>query len=50
MTNITIRVSCDLTEELEKELLLVVKMIGKLDGVKNTSYFNETLNEENDEV
>ena len=46
MTRITINIECDLSNELQEELLLIQKMIGRLDGVYSTSYFNETTNSE----
>ena len=45
MDEITIRINCDLTKELEEKLRFVTsEIIFKFDGVHTVSYFNETLN------
>jgi len=45
MDEITIRINCDLTKELEEKLRFVTnEILFKFDGVHGVSYFNETLN------
>lgn len=47
MTEIIIRVNCELTKELEEILLFINdKIIMKQEGVKSVSYFNSDANKE----